>query len=55
MEKLIELNKREMEKLSGGNFWAGIAVGLSATFLYEVINDWDNNIKSFKAGYKSFK
>ncbi|WP_157971944.1 hypothetical protein [Pleomorphovibrio marinus] len=55
MEKLKALDAIEIKEISGGNFWAGIAVSLSATFLYEIINDWDNNVKSFKQGFNSFK
>lgn len=55
MKELEDLKTSEMTNLGGGHFWAGIAVSLTATFLYEVLNDWDNNVQSFKAGFKSFK
>jgi hypothetical protein len=55
MEKFKELKPNELTGINGGNFWAAIAVSLSATFLYEIINDWDNNVSSFKEGYRSFK
>lgn len=55
MKDLIELNNKEIVEISAGSFWTGIGVSFAATFLYEVINDWDHNVRSFKSGYKSFK
>ena len=39
----------------GGSFWAGVAVSMASVFLYEIVNDWGNNIKAFNEGYESFK
>lgn len=55
MNKLTELSLKEMQGVSGGSFWAGVAVSLAAGFMYEVVNDWRNNVKAFKEGYASFK
>lgn len=55
MDKLKELSLEEMHALNGGGFWAGGAASFAAAFLYEVINDWGNNVKAFKEGYASFQ
>lgn len=55
MNGLKELSLEEMHRLSGGSFWAGVAVSLAAAFMYEVVNDWQNNVKAFKEGYASFE
>ena len=44
-----------MQEVDAGWVWGAIAVGVATTFLYEVYNDWENNVKAFKEGYESFK
>lgn len=55
MDELKELSLKEMHELNGGSFWAGVAASFAAAFMYEVVNDWRNNVKAFKEGYASFK
>ena len=55
MDTLEELSTEEMRVLYGGSFWSGVAVSLAAAFIYEVINDWENNVIAFKEGYESFR
>ncbi|RPA66017.1 hypothetical protein EF405_21010 [Cyclobacteriaceae bacterium YHN15] len=53
--RLEELGHKDVQVISGGGFFAGLAVGLLVTFVYEVANDWDANVKAFRDGYDSFK
>jgi len=55
MDKFKELSLEEMQEVDGGTFWAGVAVSIAAAFMYEVLNDWANNVKAFNEGYQSFK
>ncbi|WP_439489197.1 bacteriocin [Algoriphagus sp.] len=55
MEKFKELSLEEMQEVDGGNILGVIALSMAATFMYEVVNDWENNVKAFKEGYESFK
>jgi hypothetical protein len=51
-KNLENLTESEKVELSGGNpILLGIAAGMIGTFIYEVINDWDENLKAFKDGY----
>lgn len=56
MDKFKELSLVEMQETAGGlGIWASLALGAVGTFLYEVVNDWENNVKAFNEGYESFK
>ncbi|SDA79173.1 class IIb bacteriocin, lactobin A/cerein 7B family [Algoriphagus alkaliphilus] len=57
MDRFKELSFEEMQEVDGGLVWVwgAIAVGLATNFLYEVVNDWENNVKAFNEGYESFK
>lgn len=44
-----------MQEVYAGRVWSAIVVGVATTFLYEVVNDWENNVKAFKEGCESFK
>ena len=41
-----ELDIKEATNIQGGWFWAAAA----ATFLYNCVADWEENIKAFKRG-----
>ncbi len=43
-----ELNSKEIRETDGGYWW--VLQGAIGTFLYEVVNDWENNVAAFKAG-----
>lgn len=53
--EIRELSREDLQRINGGGFWAGLAVGMLSVFIYEIVNDWDNNVKAFKEGYDSFK
>jgi bacteriocin-like protein len=55
MEKFEELSFEELQEVEGGGFWVGILGGMVGVFLYEVVNDWKNNVEAFNEGYESFK
>ena len=55
MEKFKELSIEEMLEIDGGGLWGVIAIGLVTNFIYEVVNDWENNVNAFNQGYESFK
>jgi hypothetical protein len=55
MEKFKELSFAETCEVTGGGFWIGVLGGMVGVFLYEVVNDWKNNVEAFKEGYESFK
>lgn len=55
MEKFKDLSFEELKDVNGGGPWAAIAVGFVTNFVYEIVNDWENNVKAFNEGYDSFK
>lgn len=42
-----ELDTNEMVNLDGGWFWPAAA----ATFLYNIVGDWNENVEAFKEGF----
>lgn len=62
MEKLMDLNEmnlfsisdKELEEVNGGNVWWPIIVAAYVgNITYEIVNDWENNVKAFERGWKA--
>ena len=50
--ELVEMTAIENNNTDGGNFWFGVAASATAAFLYECVNDWDNNVAAYHKGQK---
>lgn len=53
---ISELSYNEKMRTDGGinPFWVGVAGSLVANFLYQVVEDWEGNVESFKKGQTKY-
>ena len=53
---LKEMSTQEMQKVDGGLVWYGaMALAWVGHILYETVNDWGENVKSYHKGYQDAK